>query len=91
MKFQMVNDVNHVIKKIIESIQNQQFEQSENINLLLTSNEFLKLISSTEREELKEMLTQVEFTIALLNTQQALLLDELILIQKGKKALALYD
>lgn len=87
----MVNDVNHVIKKIIESIQNQQFEQSENINLLLTSNEFLKLISSTEREELKEMLTQVEFTIALLNTQQALLLDELILIQKGKKALALYD
>lgn len=90
MKFQMQAEVDYILDKIITLIKNQEFDQAEPISLILHSQEFLKLIHLSDISKLKSTQSQVTFALGLLNTQKALILDELTLIQKAKKSVAFY-
>lgn len=78
------------MERIIQAIQNKEFETIEDIDLIIKSQYFLDLITKVELNEAQLLYSKVQMAIDIINTQKELLLDELTLLQKSKKALTFY-
>lgn len=86
----MKNELHDLIEKIMQAIQNQEFDQIENLDLILKSKDFLEFMGKITVSEAEMLYSKTQTVIGIINTQKELLLDELTLLQNSKKALAFY-
>ncbi len=77
-------DLGCILDYIIKTIQNLPIENADEICSILNS-------SIYNAEDLEALQGKVTLAIGILNTQKALVLDELTLIHKSRKVLSLYQ
>ena len=90
MIFLMKNEFYHMIEMITHSIQNQEFDQIQNLEMILKSQDFLDFMKEIKITEAEMLYSKIKIAIGIINTQKELLLDELTLLQNAKKSLNFY-
>lgn len=86
----MQNDLHSILETIIKLVQTKDYETADKLCLSLNANEMLVLIKEKNTLELNILLEKTQSAIGLLDIERALILDELTLLQKSKKALQNY-
>lgn len=86
----MKSDLHILVEKIMQAIQNQEYNEINHLDLILKSKDFLNYIEKIEIYEAELLYSKIQTALSILNTQKELLLDELTLLQSSKKALSFY-
>lgn len=87
----MFDELNCFIDNIIKASQEQKFEQAESLLCLLKEKNILKKNKKIDIEKAELLYSKIQLAVGIIKTQKALLLDELTLLQNGKKALSIYN
>lgn len=90
LQMKMQNELSNSLDKINKLIQDEDFDEADSFIKIMNTEDILNLTKNHSKQELLVLLDNIQSAISVITIKKSIVLDELTLLNKSRKALTLY-